>query len=128
MVCHCIDCVVVKCGIFIVDSTVGQENDVVFAGRVEYGIVVNIVIVSFDHQSTSSIPDYIVMHGSVSPFTCLTYWCIKASTVLDYIVNPVVGDFSTRCFSLHYLYNRSISLQVANIPHSVVEYFWRISN
>ena len=115
-------------GILVVDTAIGEEDDVVLAGRVEHGVVVNVVIVALDHQSTSSVPNDVVVHGSIATFSRLPNRCIKASTVLDDIVNPVVGDFSTWCFALHHLDNCTIGLQITNIPHFVVEDLGRITN
>ena len=81
----------------------------------------NIVIVTLDHQSTCRVPDDVVVHGAISSFAGLTDRCIKASTVLDDVVNPIVGNFSTRCFALHDLDNGTVRLQITDIPHFVVE-------
>ena len=88
----------------------------------------NIVVVAFDHQSTCSVPDYVMMHGTVRTRANLIDGGIEASTVLDYVVDPVVGDFSTWCFALHHLDNSSIGLQMTDIPHFVVEDLGCITN
>jgi len=115
--------------ILVVDITIGQGNDIILVkSRIENGIVVNVVIVAFDHQATCCIPNHIVMHGAVLPCSYLANWSIKANTILDDIMNPIVGNFSARCFALHNLHNSSIGLQMADIPHFVVEYSRRIAN
>ena len=115
-------------GILVVDTTIGEEDDVVLASRIEHRVVVNVVIVAFDHQSTSGVPNDVVVHGPIATFSRLANRCIKASTVLDDIVNPIVGDFSTWRFALHHLHNCTIGLQVTNIPHFVVEDLGRITD
>ena len=129
MVGHGICSVVMNSRICIIDAIISKNDDVVLTiCRIENCIVVNIMVVAFYHQPTSSIPNHIVMHGSVHSFTNLIDWCVKSSTILDYIVNPIIGYFSTRSLTLHYLYNCTISLQITNIPHFIIEYFRSISN
>ena len=43
-------------------------------------------------------------------------------------MNPIVGDLCSRRLGLHHLHNSTIGLQMANIPHFVVEDLRRITN
>ena len=88
----------------------------------------NVVIVAFDHQATRSIPNHIVMHGAVLPCSRLTDRGVKTNAVLDDVMNPIVGNFSTWRFALHDLNNSPIRLQVTDIPDFVVEDRRRITD
>ena len=128
MVSHGINGVAMERGILVVDATVGQEDDVVFPGGVEHGVVVNVVIVTLDHQSTRSVPDDVVMHGTVGTGADLIDGRVEASAVLDDVVNPVVRDFCARGLALHDLHHGPVGLQVPNVPHFVVEHLGRITD
>ena len=81
----------------------------------------NVVIVALDHQTTRSIPNHVVMHGAVDTRTNLADGGVKASTVLDDIVNPVVRNFSAWGFALHDLHHCAVGLQMADVPDFIVE-------
>ena len=128
MVGHGVNRVGVKRRILVVDAAIGQEDDVVLAGRIEHGVVVDVVVVALDHQSASGVPNDVVVHGAVTAFSCFSDRCVKASPVLDDVVNPVVGDFRTWRLRLHHLHNGTVGLQMANVPHFVVEDLGRITD
>ena len=68
------------------------------------------------------------MHRTVASLASLTNGCVKSNTVLDDVMDPIVGNFSTRCFTLHDLNHCSVCLQMTHIPNFVVEDLGRITN
>ena len=88
----------------------------------------NVVIITFDHEPTRCVPNHVVMHGAVLPRTHLANRSIESNAVLDDVMNPVVSHFSAWGFVLHDLNNRTIGLQMADIPHFVVENLGRIAD
>ena len=129
MISHGIDCVAVEGRIFVVDVSIGESDDIVLIiGRIEHRIVVDVVIITLDHQTTCSIPNHVVVHGAVLPGTHLANWSIKTNAVLDDVMNPVVSHFSAWCFALHDLNHCAVGLQMANIPDLVVKHRRRIAN
>ena len=86
------------------------------------------MIITLDHQSTSSVPNHVVVHGTVLARSHLADGSVKANAVLDDVMNPVVRNFSTWGLTLHDLHHGTIRLQMPNIPHFVVEDLGRITN
>ena len=86
------------------------------------------MIITLDHQSTSSVPNHVVVHGTVLARSHLADGSVKTNAVLDDVMNPVVRNFSTWGLTLHDLHHGTIRLQMPNIPHFVVENLGRITN
>ena len=86
------------------------------------------MIITLDHQPTSSVPNHVVVHGTVLARSHLADGRVKANTVLDDVVNPVVSNLSAGCFALHDLHHGTIGLQMPNIPHFVVEDLGRVTD
>ena len=129
MISHGIDSVAVEGRIFVVDVSIGEGDDIVLIiGRIEHRIVVDVVIVALDHQTTCCIPNHVVVHGAVLPCTHLANRSIESNAILDDVMNPVVSHFSVWGFALHDLNHSAIGLQMADVPHFVVEDLGRITN
>ena len=129
MIGHGIDSIAMERRILVVDVPIGKGDDIVLIiGRIEHRIVVDVVIIALDHQSTSRVPNHVVVHGAVLPGTHLANRSIESNAVLDDVMNPVVSHFSAWGFVLHDLNNSAIGLQMADIPHFVVENLGRIAD
>ena len=68
------------------------------------------------------------MHGAVATLADLTDGSVKAYAVLDDVVNPIVRHLGSGCFALHDLHHGTVGLQVADVPHFVVEHLGRITD
>ena len=78
-------------------------------------------MVALDHQAARSVPNHVVVHGPVAALANLADGGVKAHTVLDDVVNPIVGHLSPGRFALHDLHDGTVGLEVTNVPHFVVE-------
>jgi len=111
MISNRVSSISMNCRVFVTNASICQYNDVILTiTRIEYSIVVNIMVISFHHQATGCIPNYIVMHTAIYTGSNLVNRCIKSYAIFANIVNPVECYFRTWSFTLHYLNNRTVTL------------------
>ena len=79
------------------------------------------MVVALDHQTACRVPNHVVVHGAVAALADLANGGVKAYAVLDDVVDPIVRNLGSRCFTLHDLHDGTVGLQMTDVPHFVVE-------
>ena len=131
MCCDSICCIIRCCRVLISGPIFEQYNNLVFCQSTiitKNGIVVSMVIISFDHYSSLYVPQNIVMNSSVVASVSSTSGPIHPYSILSSIVNPVVRYFCTSLLSHHHLHYCAITLYQTGLGNFVMEKLWRVPN
>ena len=93
-----------------------------------HSIVVCVVVISLHHDGSADVPQYVVVHGCVSPFIGTAGWPVHSDSIFVRVMDPIVGNVRVLLFIHHHLNNGSIRLQQSRIPNFVVHHCRCIPN
>ena len=114
--------------IFITKTIFIKNNNIVFIIIFsKNGIVMSVMVITFNHQACRNIPQYIMVNSCVPPLIGTSCGTIHPNSVFFRVVNPIVSNIGIFLFCHHHLYNGSITLQQTCIPYFVIHYSWCIA-